>query len=79
MAARAVVTRGLCSSNNTFRLYVHRDGESFVGLCAELREVIEGSTADEILAKAKALIDSAPSFGGTKKPRISLRVSPSLQ
>jgi hypothetical protein len=79
VTAHAVVTRGLCSSNNTFRLYVHRDGESFVGLCAELREVIEGSTADEILAKARALIDSVPSFAGTKKARISLRVSPNLQ
>jgi hypothetical protein len=72
------MTRGLGSSN-TFRLYVHRNGERFVGLCAELREVIEGSTADEILAKARALIDCVPNFAGTKKPRISVRVSPNLQ
>jgi hypothetical protein len=50
-----------------------------VGLCTELREVIEGSTTEEILVKMKALIASTPSFTGAKKPRISLRVSPNLQ
>jgi hypothetical protein len=66
-------------SSNTFRLYVHSNGESFVGLCTELREVIEGATAEEILVKAKALVNSVPRFAGRRKPRISVRVSPNLQ
>ena len=74
MAVRAPATRGP-SSSNTFRLYVHRNGERLVGLCTELKEVIEGRSADEILVKAKALIESAPGFAGMKKPRISLRVA----
>jgi hypothetical protein len=78
VAAHAPVTHGP-SSINTFRLYVHRNGENFVGLCTELREIIEGSSTDEILSKARALIDCVPDFAGTKKPRISVRVSPSLQ
>jgi hypothetical protein len=71
------VTHGLDSSN-TFRLYVHSDGGKFIGLCTELREVIEGSTADEIVVKTKALIDSLANPAKTRKPRINLRVSPSL-
>jgi hypothetical protein len=71
--------RHAMGANNTFQLYVHRNGERFVGLCTELKEVIEGATAEEILVKAKALLDSVPRFAGRQRPRISLRVSPSLQ
>jgi hypothetical protein len=35
-------------ASNTFRLYVHQYDGKFIGLCAELREVIEGASADEI-------------------------------
>lgn len=72
------MTHGLRSSN-TFRLYVHRDGGKFIGLCTELREVIEGSTADEIVIKTKALIDSVTNRVKARKPRITVRVSPSLR
>jgi hypothetical protein len=72
------VTHGLGSSN-TFRLYVHRNGVNFIGLCTELREVIEGSTADEIIVKAKALIDSVTNRVSTRKPHITVRVSPTLR
>ena len=51
------MTHGLGSSN-TFRLYVHGNDGHFVGLCTELRAVIEGSSADEIIVKAGALIGS---------------------
>ncbi|MGB8908710.1 MAG: hypothetical protein WCC84_08160 [Candidatus Cybelea sp.] len=71
------MTDGLGSSN-TFRLYVHRDGGKFIGLCTELRAVIEGSTTDEIVVKAKALIDSVTNRVKTRKPQITVRVSPSL-
>jgi hypothetical protein len=74
----AAVTHAL-SSSNTFRLYVHRNGENFIGLCTELREVIEGSTTDEIIIKTKALIDSVPNRVKTRKPRIAIRVGPSLR
>jgi hypothetical protein len=69
------VTHGL-STSNRFRLYVHRNGGNFIGLCAELREVIEGSTADDIIAKARVLIDSVASCAGKQKPRITVRMSP---
>jgi hypothetical protein len=78
VAAGAPVTHGL-NTSKTFRLYVHRNGENFVGLCTELRQVIEGSSADEILAKARALVDRSSNFAGPKKPRISVRVSPSSE
>jgi hypothetical protein len=66
------------SSSNTFRLYVHRNGENFIGLCTELKEVIEGSTADEIVLKTKALIGSVSNRVKNRKPRITVRVSPDL-
>jgi hypothetical protein len=69
------VTHGL-SAGNTFRLYVHRNGGNFIGLCAELRQVIEGSTADDIIAKARVLIDSVAGSAGKQKPRIAVRMSP---
>jgi hypothetical protein len=72
------VTRGL-SSGSTFQLYVHRNGGKFIGLCTELREVIEGTTADEIILKTKALIDSLTNRVKPRKPRITIRVSPSLR
>jgi hypothetical protein len=72
------VTHGLGSSN-TFQLYVHRNGGTFIGLCTELRAVIEGSTADEIIVKTKALIDSAPTRVKVRQPRITVRLSPSLR
>jgi len=72
------VTHGLGSSN-TFRLYVHRNGTNFIGLCTELREVIEGSSADDIVVKTKALIDSVTNRAKTRQPRIAVRVSPSLR
>jgi hypothetical protein len=71
------MTNGLGSSN-TFRLYVHSDGGKFIGLCTELREVIEGSTADEIIVKTKALINSVTNRVKSRKPHITVRVSPSL-
>lgn len=66
-------------SGNSFRLYVHHDGGKFIGLCAELREVIEGATTDEIIVRAKALIDSVTNHAERRKPRITVRVSPSLR
>lgn len=72
------MTHGVGSSN-TFRLYVHDNGGTFIGLCTELREVIEGSTADEIIVKAKTLIDSVTNRVKTRKPRFAVRVSPSLR
>jgi hypothetical protein len=72
------VTHGL-GATNSFRLYVHRDGGSFIGLCTELRAVIEGSSADEIIVKAEALIDSVTKRVKTRKPHITVRVSPSLR
>jgi hypothetical protein len=67
------------SSNNTFQLYVHRNGGKYIGLCAELKEVIEGSTSDEIIVKTKALIDGVRNGVKTRKPRITVRVSPDLR
>ena len=72
------MTRGLGSSN-TFRLYVHRNGGNFIGLCTELRAVIEGSSADEIIVKAEALIYSVTTRVRARKPRITVRMSPTLQ
>jgi hypothetical protein len=72
------VTHGL-GSNNTFRLYVHRNGANFIGLCTELREVIEGSSTDEIVVKTKALVDCVTNRVTARRPRIAVRVSPSLQ
>ncbi|MGA8574183.1 MAG: hypothetical protein WB609_00650 [Candidatus Cybelea sp.] len=72
------MTQGLGSSN-TFRLYVHRNGANFIGLCTELKAVIEGSSADEIVVKATALIDSVTNRVKTRKPHIAVRVSPSLR
>ncbi len=71
------MTQGIGSSN-TFRLYVHRDGGKIIGLCTELREVIEGSTTDEIIVKTKALIASVTNRLKTRKPHITVRVSPTL-
>jgi hypothetical protein len=67
------------SSSDTFRLYVHRNGEKYIGLCTELKEVIEGSTSDEIIVKTKALIDCVRNGVKARKPRITVRVSPSLR
>ena len=72
------MTQGLGSSN-TFRLYVHGNGGHYVGLCTELRAVIEGSSADEIIVKAEALIDSVATRVKTRRPHITVRVSPSLR
>jgi len=72
------VTHGPRTSN-TFQLYVHDTGGNLVGLCTELREVIEGSSADEIVFKARALIDSVTNRVKMRKPRITVRMSPSLQ
>jgi len=72
------VTHGPRTSN-TFQLYVHDTGGNLVGLCTELREVIEGSSADEIVFKARALIDSVTNRVKMRKPRIMVRMSPSLQ
>ncbi|MGC1379796.1 MAG: hypothetical protein WA814_02090 [Candidatus Baltobacteraceae bacterium] len=74
-----LLVRHRVSCGGTFELYVHRDGPSFIGLCTELKEVIEGSTADDIVVKAKALIDSVSNRAGTRKPRITVRMSPNLQ
>jgi hypothetical protein len=41
------------------RIYVRPEGNHFVGLCAELREIITGNTVDEIVARAKSLSGSA--------------------
>lgn len=40
------------------RVYVRREGNHFVGLCAELREIITARTVDEIVARAKLLSGS---------------------
>jgi hypothetical protein len=72
------VTHGQ-SSSNTFQLYVHRNGGKYIGLCAELKEVIEGSTSDEIVVKTKALIDCVRNGVKARKPRITVRVSPDLR
>jgi hypothetical protein len=71
------VTHGLGS--NTFQLYVHRTGGIFIGLCTELQEVVEGASADEIIVKTEALIDSVAHARGTQKPRISVRAGPNLR
>lgn len=42
--------------DETFRVYVRREGSHFVGLCAELRAIVTGSTVDEIIEHTRALI-----------------------
>jgi hypothetical protein len=61
-------------SNNTFRLYVHRESGRLIGLCAELRAIIEGATVEEILATAKTLIAGSGGKSGSASPRITMRV-----
>lgn len=46
------------SPTTNCRIYVRPEGNHFVGLCAELREVITASTVDEIVARAKLLAGS---------------------
>jgi hypothetical protein len=41
------------------RIYVRPEGNHFVGLCAELREIITGNSVDEIVARATSLSGSA--------------------
>jgi hypothetical protein len=39
-------------------VFVRPEGKHFVGLCAELREIISGNTIDDIVEKAKLLAGS---------------------
>lgn len=39
-------------------VYVRPEGNHFVGLCAELQEIITARTVDEIVARAKVLSGS---------------------
>jgi hypothetical protein len=48
--------------DETFRVYVRPEGGHFVGLCAELRSIITGSTVEEIVERTKALIACASSL-----------------
>jgi hypothetical protein len=73
-----VTVKRLLNSRNTFGLYIHRESGRLIGLCAELRTIIEGSTLEEILTKAKVLIAGTATGSAPPKPRISVRVSPLL-
>jgi hypothetical protein len=63
-------------SSNTFKLYVHRERGRLIGLCAELRAIVEGSTIEEVLASAKVLIAASATSSGLADPRITVRLSP---
>jgi len=52
--------------------------EKAPGLCAELRAIVEGSTVEEILAKARILIAGSATRSALSKPRITVRISPLL-
>jgi hypothetical protein len=39
-------------------VFVRQEGKHFIGLCAELREIISGNTVDDIVEKAKLLAGS---------------------
>lgn len=65
----------LLQSSNTFGLYVHRESGRLIGLCAELRSIVEGATLEEILDKAKVLI-AGSTAGSAPEPRITVRISP---
>lgn len=43
-------------SLSRFRIYMRRDGDHFVGLCGEIQAIIDGSSVDDIVSKAKTLI-----------------------
>ena len=49
--------------NEPFRIYIRREGGHFVGMCAELRAIIDGSTVEEIVSKTKTLIARAATNG----------------
>lgn len=68
--------KALLGSSKPFRLYIHRESGRLIGLCAELRAVIEGSTHEEILAGAKALIAGSAKGSALSRPRIRVRIDP---
>jgi hypothetical protein len=39
-------------------VFVRQEGKHFVGLCAELREIVSGNTVDDIVEKTKLLTGS---------------------
>ncbi len=47
---------GIASTTTSCRIYVRPEGNHFVGLCAEIREIVAGSTVDEIVSKVKQLV-----------------------
>jgi hypothetical protein len=42
-----------------FHIYVRREGQHFVGLCTELRAIIEGQNFEQVVEKATRLIAKA--------------------
>jgi len=47
------------SATPGFHLYVRREGRHFVGLCTELRAIIEGQNFGQVVDKATRLIAKA--------------------
>ncbi len=47
------------SSLPCVRIYIRREGGHFVGLCAELQQVINGYSVEDIVDKTKVLVKRA--------------------
>ncbi len=69
-------TTEMCNVNESFRIYIRREGGQFVGMCAELRAIIDGSTVEEIVSKTKSLIAGAVTNGtAAAQARITILVT----
>jgi hypothetical protein len=50
--------RTISPSITDCRIYVRPEGNHLVGLCAELKEIVTGSTIEEIVGKVKLIAGS---------------------
>lgn len=57
-------------SATDFRIFIRSEGDHFVGLCAELRAIINGASVDEIVNKTKLLIARAVSAHVVGQPLV---------
>ena len=70
-------TRKGGSSKADFRIYIRREGGHFVGLCGELRAIVNGATVEQVVTKTTSLIAEALSgYSGLHAPRVLVYAEP---
>jgi hypothetical protein len=70
-------TRKAGSSKADFRIYIRREGAHFVGLCGELRAIVDGATVEQVVSKTTNLIAEALlGYTGIHAPRVLVYAEP---